>query len=139
MALASLLFLVGAGSFAAGWFLCTRTQSNRMSAAITVSKMGVETSAAHMMSAQNSAAFALRLAEFEKKVDACDTNVQALATVNGHLDRTVAAMFNGLVNSGVLRAVGQGERGTERQRGETRPPVEPPPLSEAPGVPAKPR
>jgi signal transduction histidine kinase len=118
------------GIFSLGWYLCSRAQSNRISAALVVSDLSKQVASISVMAANNSAAATAALGEMKALVVAHTAGVRALETVVDRLDRGQASMLNALVHSGVLQALSRERSSQERQRGEgteqQAPPLEPP-------------
>lgn len=116
-----------------GWVLCSRTQSNRISAAVTISELARQ--AASVTASANASAndLARRISDFEQSIGRMVDLVTKLDGQVESLDAGQGAMLSAMLRAGLLDATSV--RRPVRQRGEIKsgPEIEePPPLDRTP-------
>lgn len=111
--------VVAGGAFCLGWFLCSRTQSNRMSAAITVSEMGAKVAEASNAVVSSNAMVGARLGAFEAAANSAQASSAAAEQVLDRVDRSLGSILNAMVHAGMFKTTDGVPHGARsRQRGE---------------------
>ena len=106
------------GALCLGWFLCSRTQSNRMDAAISLAKLSADAAGQVLDSAHKMADVGTRLAANTSSLEDVRRGLAALRDVVDSLDKGQGSIVNMLVNSDVIGGIG-GQMRREAQVGDS--------------------
>jgi hypothetical protein len=106
-----------AGSFTLGWFLCSRTQSNRIDAALALTKTASGASQSVLDAAHKLADIGKHLSVHSESINNIGDTMKRVTETLDQVDRSLGSILNVMVNSGLIGGLG-GTAAREPQTGE---------------------